>query len=80
MTALRGSDAFVRIVSHDHVFYGGDQAWLASTLGQYGGCGTVAAANVTAYLALHHLELVSLYGEKNRKQVLPQKAFLRHMA
>lgn len=48
MTALRGSDAFVRIVSHDHVFYGGDQAWLASTLGQYGGCGTVAAANVTA--------------------------------
>ncbi|MDO5407957.1 MAG: hypothetical protein Q4F28_11635 [Eubacteriales bacterium] len=64
IAALRDSDTFVRINSENHIFYGGDQAWFADTVGQYGGCGTVAAADITAYLAFHYPELETLYRKK----------------
>lgn len=52
------------------ICYGGDQAWFDSTVARYSACGTVAAANVTAYLAAQHKELAGLY--KSRKP--PQQA------
>lgn len=63
-------------ITNDHmVFYGGDQAWFGSTIGQYGGCGTVAAADITAYLALRHSVLRKLYNQKS----MDQGCFLNHM-
>lgn len=76
IAALRDSDTFLRISSENHIFYGGDQAWFADTVGQYGGCGTVAAADITAYLAFHHPELETLYWKKRE---LSRQEFLHHM-
>lgn len=65
----------LRITAGTQIFYGGDQAWFDSTVGQYGGCGTVAAADITAYLAHRHPALHSLYGQGEMNQT----CFLNHM-
>jgi len=31
------------------IYYGGDQNWFGTKVGKESGCGTVAAANTTAY-------------------------------
>lgn len=88
--ALRDNGEFLKIRSGSQVFYGGDQAWFGSTTGQHGGCGTVAAADITAYLALHYPDLSSLYPRKRhrrepdgfsgiRKCELHQEEFRHHM-
>ena len=59
--ALAGEKDFLRITGDGQVWYGGDQEWFDFTVGKYGGCGTVAAANLTAYLALHVERLRELY-------------------
>lgn len=60
-TALTAGKDFLRITGDGGVWYGGDQAWFDFTVGKYGGCGTVAAANITAYLACAHEPLSALY-------------------
>lgn len=41
---------FVEIKEGQKIYYGGDQAWFGFTVGECGGCGTVAAANLIAYM------------------------------
>lgn len=74
-TALIGEERFLRITQDDTVCYGGDQAWFDFTVGKYGGCGTVAAANLTAYLAEHNPGLRCLYPYPNYHK----KTYLNHM-
>lgn len=75
VAALKAESDFLRIVQDNQVWYGGDQAWFDFTVGQYGGCGTVAAANITAYLAAMHPELRRLYGQPDWQKA----GFLAHM-
>ncbi|MDD3251497.1 MAG: hypothetical protein PHV18_02935 [Lachnospiraceae bacterium] len=74
-TALAGEEQFVRITQGQELYYGGDQAWFEFTVSQYGGCGTVAAANMTAYLAERNPALRALY----RYPAYRKGEFLRHM-
>ena len=55
---LRDSERFVEIQSGDKQYYGGNQAWYEwegdqrkEAVARKAGCGTVAAANIAAYLA-----------------------------
>lgn len=55
---LRRAESFVRIAGEDGQHYGGNQAWFAwegrgwqSHAARQGACGTVALANIAAYLA-----------------------------
>lgn len=74
-TSLKRESDFLRITQDSQVWYGGDQAWFDFTVGQYGGCGTVAAANMTAYLAGAYAQLHGLYGQPD----LQRESFLKHM-
>jgi hypothetical protein len=59
-TRLSGEQPFVLIFdkkdSHERHYFGGSQLWLLRSNGVHGGCGTVAAANILAYLALNRGE------------------------
>lgn len=59
-TRLSGEQPFVivfdRTDSHERYYFGGSQLWLLKPNGVQGGCGTVAAANILAYLALNRGE------------------------
>lgn len=66
--ALKDAESFVKIADKDQVWYGGDQAWydwgnddIKTHISQKGACGVIAAANITAYLAGHHLQYRDLY-------------------
>lgn len=73
--SLREEKNFLRIADGNKIFYGGDQAWFDFTVGQHSGCGTVAAANITAYLAGQQMELRNLYHLPD----LQKEHFLTHM-
>lgn len=73
--ALKAEADFLQITQDNQVWYGGDQAWFDFTVGQYGGCATVAASNITAYLADIHPKLRGLYGQPD----LCRNSFLAHM-
>jgi hypothetical protein len=61
-TQLNHSE-FIEIRDGEYVYFGGDQNWFKSnTIGVSGGCGTVAAANLLAYLAMSDSRLRNLYG------------------
>lgn len=75
MAALTGEKDFLRITKEGQAWYGGDQEWFDFTVGKYGGCGTVAAANITAYLALHFEALRKLYEPED----LEKDNFVFHM-
>lgn len=82
--ALSGEGMFLRIVDGGEVFYGGDQAWFETTVGRHSGCGTVAAADITAYLAQHHRSLRRLYcgseyGRAFGVSAFQKNDFLTHM-
>lgn len=68
LAALTDEQDFLHITGDGQVWYGGDQEWFDFTVGKYGGCGTVAAANIMAYLALHVKTLRVLYGPGNLKK------------
>ena len=58
---LKQSDDFVGITENGRKYYGGDQNWYywkedknKGEIAAYSGCGSVAAANVLAYLAENH--------------------------
>lgn len=60
--SLKGEQTFLKIAEGDAIYYGGDQAWYDFTVGIHSGCGTVAAADITAYLAGQIPALRGLYG------------------
>lgn len=74
-TALTAGEHFLQITGEGCVWYGGDQAWFGFTVGKYGGCGTVAAANITAYLACAHEQFAALYAPEN----LEKDGYCTHM-
>lgn len=47
----------IKIIDNAFTYYGGDQGWYPSKSHQMSGCGPVAAANITAHLALSFPEL-----------------------
>jgi hypothetical protein len=59
-TRLSGEHPFILIFdrtdSQERHYFGGSQQWLLRSNGVHGGCGTVAAANILAYLALNRGE------------------------
>ncbi|AEV70485.1 hypothetical protein [Acetivibrio clariflavus] len=60
------------------IYYGGDQSWFDTKVGRQSGCGTVAAANTTAYLALKNPELKALYSGNNLDNITKDD-FIVHM-
>lgn len=63
--ALRDSEKFVEIWDGDTNYYGGRQGWYNNEVAQNGACGTVAAANITAYMAINDEKLSDLYNYSN---------------
>lgn len=65
IVAIEDSEKFVEIFEGDIEnaikYYGGDQDWYSSKLAQDGACGTVAAANITAYMASRDNDYDKLY-------------------
>ncbi|MFW6678933.1 N-acetylmuramoyl-L-alanine amidase family protein [Lacrimispora sp. AGF001] len=78
---LRDSKRFVEITDGSTKFYGGDQSWFdwlddeKRNNAKYGGCGTVASANIVAYLAKHKSSYADLYKYPDYKKT----NFLLHM-
>ncbi|KPU45587.1 hypothetical protein OXPF_08200 [Oxobacter pfennigii] len=65
------------IYDSEVVYYGGDQHWFPSEQHQRSGCGPVAAANITAYLAQAFPEKYgNLYHPKG---IINKKDFIEHM-
>lgn len=74
--ALSKEKDFLKIVDEDgKVYYGGHQGWYKSDLAKAGACGTVALANITAYMASTNDKYKSLYAYDNFKY----NNFLNHM-
>lgn len=66
--SLKDSQDFVKIIDGKNAYYGGDQAWYGwpnddekTNIAINGGCGTVASANLVAYLASHYEKYKKLY-------------------
>lgn len=79
---LRGWERFVTVVGEDGRHYGGNQAWFSWTgyrmrthVARRGACGTVALANIAAYLAGCGREYAGLYSYPDYTKA----SFLRHM-
>ena len=58
---LKKSDNFIEIIENGRKYYGGDQNWYyweedknKGDIAVYSGCGSVAAANVFAYMSENH--------------------------
>ncbi len=55
-------EGFVRITDGQFVYYGGNQDWFSpNSIGEAGGCGVVAAANILAYLAIINGDFEDFY-------------------
>lgn len=50
-TKLNDREEFIPIKDGAKTYYGGNQEWFDFTVGKYGGCGTVAGANLSAYMS-----------------------------
>lgn len=79
---LQGAERFVWITGEDGEHYGGNQAWFAwegrktrSHVARQGACGTVALANITAYLAGRDPACAGLYPYAD----CTKTSFLMHM-
>lgn len=67
---------FLPIYNEDGTLdYGGDQNWFNSAIGKNGGCGTVAASNLLAYMAISNSKYKKLYNYPD----LSKKNFIAHM-
>lgn len=70
---------FVPIVGTGNViYYGGDQSWFDTNVGRQSGCGTVAAANTVAYLAIKNPSLRALYSG-SKLDIITKDDFTIHM-
>ncbi len=77
-TRSLGNENFIKIVDGDHTYYGGNQLWFQpNQVGMLGGCGTVAAANLLAYLAINKESFRGLYQYDILNPTIEE--FRRHM-
>lgn len=72
---LSDSKRFVEITDGSTKYYGGNQSWFKwdndkkkSDVAKEGGCGTVAAANIVAYLSNHNSNYAGLYTYSDYKR------------
>ena len=79
---LKDSKRFIPVTEGEDRFYGGNQAWFTwenqknkTLIAQKGGCGTVASANITAYLAQSSSQFTRLYAYKD----FTKSSFILHM-
>jgi len=72
---LKNSDKFVEIWDKNRNFYGGNQNWFPNIIQRKGACGTVAAANITAYTASQNKRYSALYPYED----FSKENFLSHM-
>lgn len=78
---LSDSKRFVEITDGNTKYYGGNQDWFdwldteKNDNARFGGCGTVASANIVAYLAKHNSTYANLYRYSDYKK----SNFLLHM-
>lgn len=75
VVAIGDAERFVEIWDGDTRYYGGDQDWYDEKLAKDGACGTVAAANITAYMAGRDEKYKRLYGYDD----FSKGNFLAHM-
>ena len=68
---------FVPIIDSGKVYYGGDQGWFESTVGQDGGCGTVSGANIATYMAKYRTDCRNLYPDSLSS--ITKTDFINHM-
>lgn len=73
--SLSDSERFVEIWDGGNNYYGGDQDWYIEDVAQDGACGTVAAANITAYMATKNDKYSDLYKYND----FSKSNFLKHM-
>jgi hypothetical protein len=74
---LADSENFIDIIEGRKHYYGGNQRWFDFTAGKYGGCGTVAAADIAAYMAKYHPGFRKLYNYSIERITKPE--FTAHM-
>jgi hypothetical protein len=78
---LYDAERFVPVVKQEEgravTFYGGDQAWFKTRVGRYSGCGSVAAADMFAYIAMRNPSYTRLF--ENDSQDISVDTFLKHM-
>lgn len=72
---IRDAERFVEIWDGNVRYYGGDQNWYGNDFARAGACGTVAAANITAYMAGRDEKYRQLYGYDD----FSKGNFLAHM-
>lgn len=70
---------FLKIKEGNTYHYGGNQDWFANVKYRLQGCGTVAAANITAYLARYKTGKSGLYTAGSRTNITMDE-FHRHMS
>ena len=70
--------SFLPIVANGHLYYGGDQDWWAKRHFRLAGCGTMAAADITAYTA-RAKGWQGLYAGENAAGFIAKQDFLQHM-
>lgn len=76
ITALKDSVRFIEILDEDgKIYYGGDQDWYREKVAMDGACGTVAAANITAYLFFYDKKYYGLYNYSDYSKT----SFVAHM-
>jgi hypothetical protein len=66
IAALKASKKFVEIWDESTSYYGGDQKWFDSKMARQCACGTVAAANIVAYMSrldIHNYNKLYAYGD-----------------
>lgn len=69
---------FLAIHDKNRTWFGGNQQWYANNLHNQAGCGTVAAADLTAYAGLFD-EKENLYAGPMEKDGLTVDGFMEHM-
>lgn len=76
-TSLENGE-FIEVLDGRYVHYGGNQLWFKpNRVGMLGGCGSVAAANLLAYLARNNDEYKRLYQYDLKN--MSKEEFIRHM-
>lgn len=70
---------FLNVPEGTKLRYGGNQSWFSSELYRKEGCGIVAAANITAYLAKYKSGKSRLYSTAGNISNITNGEFRRHM-
>ena len=76
VATLTDSEKFVAVVDEHATYYGGDQKWFDKKIAIQCACGTVAAANIVAYMSrsdIHNYDKLYTYNDFSKKN------FITHM-